>query len=672
MSLELVYLKIRVNTIDGPYGIDIPFSKGLFLLRMDNSQGKSTCMNSIAYALGMEKALGLGNAKIPFPPSLTRALTNKYGKEIKVISSYVELIIKNKETRVAVLKRTIVGVENINIIQINEDKKTEPYFLHREGDTDREHGFYNWFANFLNWDIPKVPNHQGKDSPLYPAVLFPAWFVEQKKGWSSILATIPTQFGIKDPKKRVIEFLLSLDVNDNLLKRSTIKNKIEEIKIQWKIIKNNLENIAYKVSATATGIPEQPENKFDSYKIDLIVQNEEKISSLIDIKTELQSQLLDIDKNSNTKFENKKVDLDVVRIISTKLGEINLLENKLQELINYKSYINYQISSTNNRIKNLVDDKRKYEDIKKISSSEMFNDLNININECPTCGAHYNDNLLDLHSKEDNLMTYESSLVFIKEQIKAFEFVLDDSKDKLKLKNNEQKEIESKIAQLKSDVNRIKNNDNNNLVIKEEVLRKKIKIENLIENIDDAYNYLMEIKLKLDALNNQFIKLTKKRKSFPLGNLSAEDDLKLRSLNDELIKRLNKYNFTSFDANLISISEDTYFPTREGYDIGFDTSASDGIRIIWGYLLSLFSIGNQYTINHPNLVIFDEPRQQEANKVSFSELLKDAAESSINGGQIIFATSEEESILNQALKGYKYNIISFDKNDGKLIRKIDG
>ncbi|HFZ8223051.1 TPA: ATP-binding protein, partial [Salmonella enterica subsp. enterica serovar Kottbus] len=91
MSLEIVSLDIVANTTDGRYGVTIPFSSGLFLLRMENSHGKSTCMNAIAYALGMEKALGMGGAKIPFPPSLTRVLNTIDGQEINVISSFVTL-----------------------------------------------------------------------------------------------------------------------------------------------------------------------------------------------------------------------------------------------------------------------------------------------------------------------------------------------------------------------------------------------------------------------------------------------------------------------------------------------------------------------------------------------------------------------------------------------------
>ena len=85
MALSISRLKIIAKTIDGDYGVDIPFKKGLFILRLDNSHGKSTCINAIAYALGMEKSLGLGSAKLPFPPSLTKAIEDKNGSEHLII-----------------------------------------------------------------------------------------------------------------------------------------------------------------------------------------------------------------------------------------------------------------------------------------------------------------------------------------------------------------------------------------------------------------------------------------------------------------------------------------------------------------------------------------------------------------------------------------------------------
>ncbi|MCP6183108.1 hypothetical protein NL435_27540, partial [Klebsiella pneumoniae] len=80
------------------------------------------------------------------------------------------------------LKRNIIGFESDNVIYIDETdmngekNRSGSYFLHREGDTERDMGFYKWLTVFLDWDLPLVPNHNGKETPLYPSVLFPAWY----------------------------------------------------------------------------------------------------------------------------------------------------------------------------------------------------------------------------------------------------------------------------------------------------------------------------------------------------------------------------------------------------------------------------------------------------------------------------------------------------------------
>lgn len=674
--MQINRLKIVAKTTDGDYGVDIPFKRGLFLLRVENSNGKSTCMNAIAFALGMERALGLGGAKVPFPPALTKVLITKENKEVFVHSSYVLLEIENAEGKKATLRRNITGIEDENNIHIYlspidsiSQIKSNPYFLHREGDTTRELGFFHWIDNFLGWKLPSVPNHNGKETPLYPSVIFPTWFVEQKKGWSSIQATTPVQFGIKEPKKRALEFILSLNVNENINKRSQIKSELDDLTNQWKMVKRKTELSAGKISAVVTGIPEQPELKFDQYKIDFIFKENDKILSVADLRTDLVEQLKQLNLKNIILDNNLELELATVEKISENTDSIKKLELRLQQISDEKSYTLYQIHATRGRIKNLIEDKRKYEDLKKIAGSDIFDNTRLSVNECPTCGASYSDNLVDL-STQDNLMTYENSLAFIKEQIKAFDFVLSDCQKQLEFKKSEQSTVEGTIAELKSENNKLRNSKTPSMAIQEAYLRAKINLENKIEDMDVAIAEILQTRLDLDALHIRFKRLHTARKLIPTDILSQEDAKKLASLNSGLVSRLEKYTFSSFNPDLIEISRENYQPTREGYDIGFDTSASDGIRIIWGYLISLFAVGHEFSTNHPGIVIFDEPRQQEANKVSFAELLKDAAQTSKNGGQIIFATSEDESVLRAALAGEQYTIAAFDKINGKLIRKF--
>lgn len=73
MSLLIRYLKLRITTPEGLFGVEIPFSTGLFILHADNTSGKSTCLQAILYALGLEGMMGASRA-IPLAQVATDTL----------------------------------------------------------------------------------------------------------------------------------------------------------------------------------------------------------------------------------------------------------------------------------------------------------------------------------------------------------------------------------------------------------------------------------------------------------------------------------------------------------------------------------------------------------------------------------------------------------------------
>ena len=150
------------------------------------------------------------------------------------------------------------------------------------------------------------------------------------------------------------------------------------------------------------------------------------------------------------------------------------------------------------------------------------------------------------------------------------------------------------------------------------------------------------------------------------GELSDNDLSKLDDLQSEFLDQLSRYEFKSLHTEEMSISRDTYQPAHEGYDTAFESSASDVIRIIWAYLLSVQRVSAVRGLNHPGLVIFDEPRQQMADEISFRQLLRRAAEI---GGQVVFATSESQANLNDMLRDLAHNLIDFDD---KVLQPLDG
>lgn len=60
---------------------------------------------------------------------------------------------------------------------------------------------------------------------------------------------------------------------------------------------------------------------------------------------------------------------------------------------------------------------------------------------------------------------------------------------------------------------------------------------------------------------------------------------------------------------MTKISNETYLPIIEGFDMKFDSSASDNIRAIWAFTMALMQTSTRKLGNHPNTLIFDEPDQ---------------------------------------------------------------
>ncbi len=138
-----------------------------------------------------------------------------------------------------------------------------------------------------------------------------------------------------------------------------------------------------------------------------------------------------------------------------------------------------------------------------------------------------------------------------------------------------------------------------------------------------------------------YLRLLDERASLPSDKISDSDRGKLDKLTSLLREQAREYGFSTFQPSDLSISDDTYRPQKEGFEIGFETSASDAIRLKWAYQLGLLELDNIDTTNHPGILLFDEPRQQSSAKISFEQLLTRAASAKQRNQQIIFSTSED-------------------------------
>jgi hypothetical protein len=69
---------------------------------------------------------------------------------------------------------------------------------------------------------------------------------------------------------------------------------------------------------------------------------------------------------------------------------------------------------------------------------------------------------------------------------------------------------------------------------------------------------------------------------------------KIAGLEASFLDQLRDYGFTSLPIGELSISQDTYLPTYEGFDLGFDLSASDMVRTIWAHRMGMLEVARRF------------------------------------------------------------------------------
>ena len=208
--MRLLKLELLVNTLAEDFGVSLAFKKGLNVFWADNSMGKSTCVNSIIYALGLEAMLSTKKAP-PIKRALLDVIEYKNGKSVSVTESTVSLVIENQFDEFITIKRTIKGEKDTKLISVFfSDGVVTDFYVGVEGGATRERGFHHFLADFLGLELPTVTTFEGREVPLYLEALFPFMLVNQTRGWSTVSPPLPTQFGIREIHRRAVEFLLNL------------------------------------------------------------------------------------------------------------------------------------------------------------------------------------------------------------------------------------------------------------------------------------------------------------------------------------------------------------------------------------------------------------------------------------------------------------------------------
>ncbi len=673
MTLRIRQLRLRATTTDGLYGADVPFESGLTVLWADNTKGKSMCMQGMLYALGLERMLS-PRREIPLPHAMTSYLNTDDEKRFDVLESSVSLEISNGEGQVITVNRAVKAETDSRLITVYfgpalskepEDLKQRSYFVLDPGAALREDGFHHFLEGFLGWNLPQVRRYDSPEAKIYLETVFPLFWVEQKFGWSAIPAAIPTYMRIREVHKRALEFILDLDVYQLEIQRERLGERILASVKQWSGIRQEIQRFVERSGGRVASLSERPITELSvlsNAHIELADGSEwfpltKVVSQLRATVESLAGQAVrSVDKISD------EVSQKLERLIQ-KVDELNVDRIRLHSIHQLKVS---DVQSLQRRIITLNDDLEKNLDVQKLQRySGVTTDLTPD--RCPACEQSLVDTLLSQQALS-TVMPISDNIEYIRSQKKMFENILAREKAEANERSDQLSALSRKLGGYYAQIRLLRSElvapgSNPSAVEIEQRIRAEARVQDLegLQSVfDDAIDHLR-------SLQDAYARLLEERANMPKEKLSKNDRDKLDRLAELVQDQARDFEFSTFSPTELSISEDSYRPEKEGFEIGFETSASDAIRLKWAYQLSLLELASEKQTNHPGMLIFDEPRQQSSSRPSFQNFLKRVANSITRDQQVIFSTSEDLDVLKNITSSIECSEVMFS---GYVMQKL--
>lgn len=672
--MKIRHLRIRINTENGPHGVDIDFPDGLVVLRADNTMGKSTCVQAILVALGLEATLTTSQKDLPLPHVMKQELFSDDDEIVRVLESEILLEIENKQKERIVVHRTVKGNLSKDLITVyygpaltgsKDFYESEAFYVSRSGAATRERGFHRFLAEFLGWNLPEVQTYDGRDSVLYLQCIFPYFVVEQKRGWASLTPPMPPQFRIKDPHRRSIEFLLNLDASKIAAKRIELNSRAKDVENSWAITANEIQYLAGAIGGVVNNLPNKPIAHWPPEILPVIQMHRENEWITLDELLQQNRDELDvlrkeeipvvnaITNSANSELANAQEELNAKEVVAAKL--LNSLELERGE-----------VRAIELRVEKIKEDVQRNKDAQTIASLGSIAPSVVQ-QICPTCHQPIGDTLLPL-AEEQHVMSLGDNISFLEEQLRTFNASLKNAKNIVNARESQVIQLREELMSVRAKIRTIRETlVSDDRLPSMEAIRRRVELE---ENISRQKMSLEQFQVRLGKFEyyaEEWFSIQKEKESLPTEDASDEDKKKLRIWNRVFTKQLRQYDFQSLPVDTVEISLDTYVPKHEGFDLPSNISASDFIRIIWAYLSGLLDVSREFDTNHPGFLIFDEPKQQSAKEISFSALLQKASEALEHNQQVIFATSEDRKTLKKILQNTPHTMFDYE---GRIIQPV--
>lgn len=690
IQLDRLEISLIAYESDNPeslqkFGRNLDFTSGLNLVVGDNTSGKTTLVECLLYALGMEELIeGKSGTR-----SLDKAVreqflcgnTNRHERAWQVKQSYVRLQLSNSKHESITIMRYIQSFDSKRpnvlyvwrtpMIDIKRDLDKKEYYVHNQGDHNEDYneGFYAFLADFAGLPIIKVPARNKDYTLLYMQTLFSAAYIEQKRGWSDFFANIRS-FNIMNPKQRLVEYIMDYRPNENLINKIKLSERKKSLEKSWEnkvvALNNYLAYSGLYMEELGADL-----GKMKTALTDLRIVYRLKNAELDLYLNELQKRIDLLEEKQNTELTNCK-DEQYLEALKIYEGHKDEYDKFCIKLVNE----NDKLSTITKQVQYIDAEINRYRSLRRVNN--VITTLDVKI--CPICHQkmpleHNHDiNVLTSDEIDESINVLVMQKSFLSPIIKNLEEMVSNMKLNKQYLDRQLRKEKAEIEMLASlhdiALNPLSTSEQFELVENKSQLASfaaiKDYVKKQIQDLESVKRSYCEVCNEIKEKKN------KEHEEQPIAKqLSAFKDL------------LRKFGYTSNSiANSVYFKEDKttyqYLPVITHNDGGeeeirSDSSASDFIRSIWAYYLTLLKFGN----HHPGFLVMDEPCQHSMKEDSLLHLFEVCSQ--IKDRQVIlFCSSQpkteeskdkddniEENVIETLAKsivskGLKLNYLSID------------
>jgi hypothetical protein len=669
--MRLVHVLINVETARGELQYATDFGPGLNVLSAPNSFGKSTLLQSIVYALGLEGMFSASRT-VPVGPVLSTVADFPDGTRAPVLRSSITLEVANDRGGYLRTQRFVVGEGDNSLVRTWQAGSREgldaapqvDMFVRQPGAATRELGFHTELSRFLGWTLPTVAAFGGGEVPLYLEALFPLFVVEQKAGWSGITPRMPTYLRIRDVLPRSVEYILGLESLQRRRELFALRETETRIRRDWSEQGARLRGAAEGEGLRVELLDASPREPTERRRVLLSALVGDQWLPVEAARTAWSARLevlTTVGPGSTADARTEQSRSDLAEAEQT----VRQLAARRHVLDQRRDLIVADLESVTERLASVASDRQRAMDLMRLRRLGSTLEVGVVADDtCPTCAQRLDER----HVATGHIASLDDTIAVLEAERQTLVAMQASASER----NAELREAAANLTREQSVARqRVR-------ILREELsgpgnapsivdLQERLELRDRVAAVSRVEDTAFAVDEDLDRLAGEFADTRRAILALEAQAQSDSDARAIDAFRRSFTAQLSEYGLRSLPPTEVTLDENTFVPINDGIELAFDLtmgmSASDTIRTKWAYFVGLADAASTAENgHHVGFLVLDEPRQQETDRVSVGALVRRLTQTTSRGTQVVFATSEDPEELREILAGIDFYEIQTPSN----------